>query len=1794
MSLRQAHRFATLHSAGLLGLLVLSPLLSYAAPGDLDNTFDPGSQVDKAVWSITAQAGGKLIIGGAFSTVRGATRNGIARLNGDGTVDTTFDPGTGANDFVASTAAQPDGKVLMAGYFTSVDGTNRSCIARLNADGSLDTTFNPGTARQYLGGSPYIRSISLQTDGKVLVGGNFSSISGTNRNGIARLNADGSLDTTFDPGTGAQDFGFPALVNTVAVQTDGKVLIGGEFSYINGTKRNGIARLNVDGSLDGTFSPPTGVNVASYCLAVQTDGKVLLAGLNGPVLRLNSDGSVDNTFVIGTYADEPVGSVIVQPDGKILVVGEFHTVSTACIVRLNANGTLDSTFNPGTGAENYRLYDTYDADLLCVAVQADGKILVGGSFNTFNGTNCNHVARLNANGTLDNSFSPNSGVNDMVQCVATQPDGKVLVGGYFTAVGTTPQGAFPSLPQGSHQAIARLNTNGSLDTTFHAGADSVVACIAVQPDGKLLVGGTFISIDNIGYRDSITRLNADGSLDPTFNSSSVPPAFSLVYSIVPQPDGKVLLGGEFTAVNGSNQNHIARLQPDGTPEASFNPGTGANSNVVAVALQLDGKVLVAGEFTTINGTTRNRIARLNADGSLDNTFDPGAGANDSAGSIALQPDGKVLLGGYFTSVNGANRSGIARLNADGSLDNTFNPGTGADNSVWSVAVQSNGKVLVGGAFTSINGTNRNYIARLNPDGSLDSTFNPGTEATDVVPAIAVEPDGRVLVGGHFTAINGAARSFVARLLAEPPMVQPASLAFPPVRVGTSKDITFTVTNAGVGPLTGTASVVLGASVFSVVSGSAYNLLPGQTQPVTVRYSPIAEGRDNGTVGFTGPEGTTRLVTGVAGYPPSITSQPSNQISALGDLATFTVASAGTAPLSYQWQCGGTNLLNQTNALLQFPVAAVNNGANYQAVVTNQYGSVTSSVAVLSVIPGTAGALWGMGYNAYGQLGDGTANQILSPELLTNDAVAAAAGQYFTLFVKADGTLWATGDNVYGQLGDGTRSQRASPERITSGVVAVAGAYYHSLFTKNDGTLWSMGYNSDGELGDGTQTTYRTSPELIASAVTAAAAGASHSLFVKQDGTLWGMGSGLSGQLGLGFGRHTNSPTLITNGVIAVAAGFAHTLFVKNDSTLWGTGYNPNGQLGDGTTATRYYPVLITNGVTAVAAGDWHSLFITTDRSLWGMGANGYGQLGDGTTAMRLYPVLITNGVAAAAAGKDFSLFVKADGTMWAMGGNSHGQLGDGTTNQRTSPVLIASGVLGVATGLGNSHSLFRSGRPLILTLPANQIVANGGNAAFIVTATGPEPLSYQWQCGGTNLAAQTSATLTLIGVTTNDAGNYRVIVTNLCGSVTSSVVTLNVGFGPATSAQPLSQNAISGTNVTFSVTAGGTAPLSYQWQRSGTNLLGQTDATLTLTAVTTNNAGSYRVIITNLYGSVTSSVAILNVGFVPSISVQPLSQKVISGSNVTFSVTAGGTPPLNYQWQSSGTNLPAQTNPTLTLTAVTTNNAGDYQVIVTNLYSSVTSSVAALYVVFPPSISVQPVSQNVVSGSNVAFTVAASGTPPLNYQWQMNGTNIMGQTNTTLTLTAVTTNNAGTYRVAITNLFGAVTSTTAALNVGFAPTITAQPSSQSVVTGSNATLSVTAGGTAPLHYQWQFGETTLVDQTNATLALAPVTTNNAGNYQVVITNLYGSVTSAVAAIAVAARPSITAVALNVDKTVTMKLSGTPACNYIIWAATNLAAPVLWQPVSTNTAAADGSWQFTDTNVVNHPVRFYRASTQAGP
>jgi uncharacterized delta-60 repeat protein len=694
--------------------------------------------------------------GERLSSEKEESQSNSLRMSGD--IDSSFVANLlttvnqqGSRALVSTITRQNDGRILVSGNFSYVSGVPRASFVRLNRDGSVDAKFNPAITSS-------IQKILPLADGKILIGGFFSvTFNNLNYSGLARLNEDGSLDEGFAVNTsGVSDF---------AVQPDGKIVVGGSFTQINGFSINRIARLNTDGSLDTSFQIGNGADSSVFAVAIQPDGKIVIGGAFSTfnnaakprLARLNADGSLDEGFNAGTGANNTSGpsntvtQIIIQSNNKILIGGIFNAVNgvarSAGIARLEANGTLDTTFapvNPLSNTSGVRL-----------ALQADGKILAGFGVNSTVPATTSTLYRFNsADGTLDTTFT--SIVNAGVSAILPEDDGKIIIGGAFSQV----NGVFKN-------ALARLNPGGATDNSFNyiLAFPGSARIAAIQADGKILVAGNFEYV-NETPRSNFARFNADGSLDESFNVtvSFANNGFTSILTVVPQLDGKIVIGGNFTTVNGQTVNRITRLRADGSIDPDFNIAStaGPNGTVTAVVNLPDGKIFVIGSFTAFSGSARPGLVRLNQNGSVDITFDaPFTSGGNTITATMLQSDGKLLLAGTFTQTNGTQRRGVIRLNSNGSIDEGFNMVT--DGLIYSIVAQPDGKILIGGSFITINGVSRRNIARLNADGVVDATFSPRSGASSQVNAIVLQADGKIIIGGDFSTVNGIRRTRLARL-----------------------------------------------------------------------------------------------------------------------------------------------------------------------------------------------------------------------------------------------------------------------------------------------------------------------------------------------------------------------------------------------------------------------------------------------------------------------------------------------------------------------------------------------------------------------------------------------------------------------------------------------------------------------------------------------------------------------------------------------------------------------------------------------------------------------------------------------------------------------------------------------------------------------------------------------------------------------------------------------------------------------------------------------------------------------
>lgn len=542
------------------------------ADGSVDFSFDPGGGPSYPVKSLAVETNGSVVIGGDFDSVNGFYCYGIVRLDTNGVVDANFSP-----------------------VFYSSDGFE----------------YDPDNGYP----RPEVSQIAVMADGDILVGGQFGYVNdyNTRRPALARLNADGSLDDDFAPGSGIfgrQNYS-PRFTTALAVRPDGRLLTAGYLRNGPDYFEHRFGGLNADGTADATFTVSSGLDNYVSAALEQADGKVVVGGFFSsfhgipmPGLgRLHPDGTRDNGFNIGTGPDDSVTSLHRLTNGQILVGGYFHNFNgqrNEGVVRLGTNGTLDATFRVDTNFIYGYSYDT--------AVQSNGQILVGGGFWESNYVRFHGLVRLNADGSWDRAFSENLPMtNDVAYRVMLQTDGKILITGNFTNINGV-----------SRPRLARLNTNGTLDTTFDPGTGpeslgseyTSVDHVQPLPNGQVLVGGYFRTFSG-APRPSLVRLNDNGSVDLTYAPGFQTNQYSSgsLYAMTLLPDGRLLTNPDGLGVN-VNYGHIGRRSTAGAVDPNFDMEAGANSSFNRIVPLASGKILGLGYFNRVNGLPRGRVVRL--------------------------------------------------------------------------------------------------------------------------------------------------------------------------------------------------------------------------------------------------------------------------------------------------------------------------------------------------------------------------------------------------------------------------------------------------------------------------------------------------------------------------------------------------------------------------------------------------------------------------------------------------------------------------------------------------------------------------------------------------------------------------------------------------------------------------------------------------------------------------------------------------------------------------------------------------------------------------------------------------------------------------------------------------------------------------------------------------------------------------------------------------------------------------------------------------------------------------------
>ncbi|MBK6753657.1 MAG: delta-60 repeat domain-containing protein [Flavobacteriales bacterium] len=724
----------------LLFPFVVSSLVAGAqAPGNHDPSFNAsdlgygagdGPVASSSLFALAIQADGGILVGGSIDRFNNVQRNNLVRLTPDGPVDLAFAPSSLGE--VNDLAVQPDGKILVAS----------GLVYRLLPNGTHDPTFSNAVGAQ-------VRRLQLQPDGRILA---ILEQAPFNPD-LVRLLPNGDPDPSFS----FPFSGYP--ITAMALLPNGQVLAAVDY---NGTGSR-LLRFNSDGSQDNTFICCPGPDLSGvFQILPQPDGRILVTGqfntyhgvARPKLVRLESNGSVDLSFDAGSiFTGSVFSSMVLRPDGRILCGGSFSVVQGQArpgLVQLLPNGSVDPAFTVGAGFESYTGIVTGPTAMV---LDASGRAVCVGGFAFYDSEVRMRLARLLTNGTVDPGFHQQTGVLGSVEDIAVRSDGRILVAGYFSVVNGQPR-----------RGLARLLSDGSLDPAFVVddnGVSRTLKRVKEQSTGKVVVMGQ--ADGTASY--TMARINVDGSLDPSFSIGS---GFNnVVADIAVQADDKVIAAGSFTSFAGNAVGRIVRLLPNGQFDATFNTGSGFSGQVNCVLVQPDGKVLVGGTFSQFNGSGAIRLIRLNSDGTRDNSFT--SAVTSDVRTLALRSDGRILVA--HTNLGNANR--LSCLLPTGTLDPTFNNGFAAGGTfINEIAVLGNGGILFTGYFATIGGVPSSGVGVLTPNGQPDPGFTPGqgfTNSSSGLPAVgncaALQLDGRILVGGQFTAYDGTGRNRIARLFA---------------------------------------------------------------------------------------------------------------------------------------------------------------------------------------------------------------------------------------------------------------------------------------------------------------------------------------------------------------------------------------------------------------------------------------------------------------------------------------------------------------------------------------------------------------------------------------------------------------------------------------------------------------------------------------------------------------------------------------------------------------------------------------------------------------------------------------------------------------------------------------------------------------------------------------------------------------------------------------------------------------------------------------------------------------------
>lgn len=595
------------------------------------------------------------------------------------------------NGIVYAVAEQSDGSVIVGGDFTEIAGVARSNLARFLPDGSFDENWTASTDGP-------VHALAVGADDSVFVGGLFVTAGGEGRSCLAKFSASGAVDQNWAPLA-------IATVRALAVADDGSVFVGGYFTVISGEPRNHLAKLSGSGAgaLDENWTVSTNSRV--YALATDSAGALYVAG------SFASIGGQSLPYLAKVSSGDPA--------------------------------TVDTAWTP-----------TPNGPVTALRLDGNGQLYVGGTFESIGGASRGNLARLSASGS-GSADAWNPQADQTVSTIALGADDSVYVGGFFHAVGG-----------GAHEHVAKLQTQAPGDAidAWHASTDGRVWAMILDQGGRVHLGGWFSSATG-SERHSLAQVSTtSGDPGAVVDATEAGKAFAFAL----QPNGGAIVGGRFFAAGGQPRQSLFRMFPDGTLDPDWTPSVAYTSEegaaqIGALAVDAQGDVYVGGNFDQIDGQSRGFLAKISGSGSgaLDASWNPTA--DDYVDALLLDGSGSIYAGGYFTEIGGVSRNYLARMSAAGAgdVDAVWDPS--ADYYVYTISRDAQGAVYVGGDFSTVGGQPRSYAAKLSPDGAgdADPDWDPAPDLT--VFSLVPDNQGSVFVGGWFFSIGGESRGGLAKL-----------------------------------------------------------------------------------------------------------------------------------------------------------------------------------------------------------------------------------------------------------------------------------------------------------------------------------------------------------------------------------------------------------------------------------------------------------------------------------------------------------------------------------------------------------------------------------------------------------------------------------------------------------------------------------------------------------------------------------------------------------------------------------------------------------------------------------------------------------------------------------------------------------------------------------------------------------------------------------------------------------------------------------------------------------------------